>query len=115
LALRAAPVKRAERHRLRDRRPSISFLFASQGVRFTGSYSRFDDGSVGEIFMNDQKPGSSAGVLANEAAIAASLALQFGCPFETLAHALPHDASGKPSGPLGAALDFIAKDSDHAS
>ena len=41
--------------------------------------------------------------LAQESAIVARLALQSGCPLETLRHAL----SGRSAGPLGAALGLI--------
>ena len=41
--------------------------------------------------------------------IAASLALQFGCPLETLQRALLRDAHGNASTPLGASLDLTAE------
>jgi hypothetical protein len=43
-----------------------------------------------------------------DAAVAASLALQFGCPLEVLQRALLRDSHGRPSTPLGAAIDRIA-------
>jgi len=46
-------------------------------------------------------------VLASDAAILASLALQLGCPLETITHALKRDARGEASSPIGAALDRI--------
>jgi ribonucleoside-diphosphate reductase alpha chain len=46
--------------------------------------------------------------MASDSAIAASLALQYGCPPETLRKALSRDARGNPSGPLAAALDKLA-------
>jgi hypothetical protein len=53
-------------------------------------------------------PGSQSDANARDAAVAASLALQFGCPLETLRHALLRDSHGWPSTPLGAAVDNIA-------
>jgi hypothetical protein len=41
--------------------------------------------------------------------VAASLALQFGCPPETLRRALLRDSHGQPSMPLGAALDLFER------
>ncbi len=38
-----------------------------------------------------------------------SIALQFGVPLDVLRHALMRDGQGRPSGPLGTALDLIAK------
>ena len=43
-----------------------------------------------------------------ESAIAASLALQYGCPLDVLRRALLRDPRGRASTPLGAALDLIA-------
>jgi hypothetical protein len=51
-----------------------------------------------------------AGIMASDAAIAASLALQYGAPIETLRHALMRDSMGKPSGPLGVVLDQFAQE-----
>ena len=45
---------------------------------------------------------------ARESAIAASLALQFGCPAETLRGAVLRNSNGTACTPLGAALDQIA-------
>jgi ribonucleoside-diphosphate reductase alpha chain len=45
--------------------------------------------------------------MASDAAIAASLALQFGCPAEVLRRALKRDGQGKASSPLGVALDRL--------
>jgi hypothetical protein len=108
-------VKREDRReRLRNRRASVCFPFTAQSLKFTGSYSRFDDGRIAEIFITNHKAGSSAGILANEAAIAASFAMQHGCLAELIARALPRDGNGVALGPLGAALDFISKDRDDA-
>lgn len=48
-------------------------------------------------------------VAAPDAAIAASLALQHGCPVEVLRKALSRDARGNPLSPLGVALDVEAE------
>jgi ribonucleoside-diphosphate reductase alpha chain len=71
--------------------------------------SRFIDGRIGEIFLQNHKPGSQSDSNARDAAVAASLALQFGCPLEVLRRALLRDAPGRPSTPLGAALDQLAE------
>jgi hypothetical protein len=104
-----------KRERLRNRRAAISFDFNSQGVRLTATYGKFDDGRLAEIFLRNHRTNSAAGIFASDSAIAASLALQHGCELETLRRALQRDANGNASGPLGAALDFIAKDNDHAN
>ena len=62
------------------------------------------DGRVSEVFL-DASNASALGELAQESAIVASLALQQGCPVEVLCHAL----AGRNAGPLGVALDLIAR------
>jgi ribonucleoside-diphosphate reductase alpha chain len=46
--------------------------------------------------------------MARDAAVSASLALQFGCPLETLRRALLRDPHGVAASPLGCALDRLA-------
>jgi hypothetical protein len=103
-------MSKAIRRRLSDRRGSITFTLEVGGPRFTATASRFDDGSLGEIFLQNHKADSTAGIMASDAAIAASLALQFGCPMETLRKALCRDTRGNATGPLGVALDTLARE-----
>jgi hypothetical protein len=51
---------------------------------------------------------------ARDSAVVASIALQYGVPLDVLRHALMRDAQGRPSGPLGTALDLIAKRQERA-
>jgi hypothetical protein len=99
----------SERRRLSDRRGSLTFALQAGGLTFTATVSAFGDGSLGEIFLQNHKAHSTAGIMASDAAIAASLALQFGCPLETLRKALSRDARGNATGPLGVALDVAAE------
>jgi hypothetical protein len=96
------------RERLPNRRFSESFAVACAGLRYTATISRFPDGRLAEVFLSNTKPSSQSDVNARDAAVAASLALQFGCPLETLRRALLRDPNGNPSTPLGCALDFVA-------
>jgi hypothetical protein len=98
----------SERKRLPDRRASITFDVEAFHLRFTVTASPFDDSTPAEIFIQNHKAESAAGIMASDSAIAASLALQYGCPPETLRRALSRDARGKASGPLGVALDQLA-------
>jgi len=98
----------SERRRLPDRRASTTFDVQAFGLQFTGTASNFDDAAPAEIFIRNHKADSSAGIMASDAAIAASLALQFGCPPEVLRKALCRDARGTASTPLGVALDILA-------
>jgi hypothetical protein len=99
----------SERRRLPNRRFSETFEVQSQGLKFTATISRFADGTVAEIFLQNHKAGSMAGINAQDAAVVCSLALQHGVPLETIRHALMRDAQGRASGPLAAALDQIAE------
>jgi ribonucleoside-diphosphate reductase alpha chain len=96
------------RERLRNRRLSETFTLELHGLCYVVSFSRFGDGRLAEIFLQNHKPASQSDSNARDSAIAASLALQFGCPLETLRRALLRDAQGNASTPLGAALDRIA-------
>jgi len=97
-----------ERERLRNRRRSETFTLELHGLHYLASFSRFDDGRVAEVFLQDHKPASQSDSNARDSAIAASLALQFGCPLDVLRRALLRDAQGRASTPLGVALDIVA-------
>jgi ribonucleoside-diphosphate reductase alpha chain len=98
----------SNRQRLPNRRGSITFDVEALGLTFTVTASKFASGELGEIFIQNHKTNSAAGILASDSAIAASLALQFGCPAEVLARALSRDSRGNATGPLGIALDLLA-------
>jgi hypothetical protein len=97
------------RERLPNRRLGETFELQLHGLRYTATISRFADGRLAEVFLQNHKPGSQSDSNARDAAVAASLALQFGCPLEVLRRALLRDAQGRPSTPLGAALDQLAE------
>jgi len=96
-----------DRRRLPNRRTFETFEIESQGLKLTVTASRYADGRLAEIFLQNHKAGSMAGINAQDAAVVASLALQFGIPLETIRHALMRDSQGRASGPLGTALDLI--------
>ena len=96
------------RQRLPDRRASETFGLECAGLQYTATISRFAEGGLAEIFLTNHKSGSAADTAARDAAITCSIALQFGADVETIRKALCRDGHGQASGPLGAALDFIA-------
>jgi hypothetical protein len=96
------------RERLPNRRASVTFKLQAGGLSFTATASQFNDGSLGEVFLQNHKADSTAGIMASDGAIAASLALQYGCPVDVLRKALSRDARGNATGPLGIALDVLA-------
>jgi hypothetical protein len=98
-----------ERRRLPNRRRSETFDFIAQGMKFTATFSRGDNGSVQEIFLTNHRASSQAGINASDAALVASIALQHSVPFDTIRKALSRDSQGRGSGPLAVAMDAIAE------
>jgi ribonucleoside-diphosphate reductase alpha chain len=70
------------RQRLPNRRGSISFSFRVGGLSYSATYSKFHDGRVAQVFLQNHRTNSGADVNARDAAIAASLALQCGVDLE---------------------------------
>ena len=99
------------RERLPDRRASVFFDFESMGMHFVASVSRYADGHVGELFIDNHKAGSAIGTLVRDSAIILSFALQHGADIDAIRKALCRDSQGHPLGPLGVALDIIAEES----
>jgi hypothetical protein len=99
-----APVSR---QRLPNRRLHWLCRFECDGQIYTGGIGRFDDGRIAEIFINGAKVGSAAEANAQDSAIVASLALQHGCPLETIHHVLVR--SGGSGGPLATLLDEVER------
>jgi ribonucleoside-diphosphate reductase alpha chain len=97
------------RERLDGRRGHWLYRFQSGGHHFTGGVGRFPDGRLAEVFITGTKVGSAAETNAQDAAIVASLALQHGCPVDTIRHALASRSVGG-DGPLAALLNEVAKD-----
>ena len=97
------------RQRLPDRRHSESFDFDCHGLRYTCTYSKFENGTIGEIFLTNHKANSQSDSNAKDAAIIASLALQHGVSIDVIRKALLRDSLGRPSTPVGVALDLIAQ------
>jgi hypothetical protein len=98
----------SERHRLKNRRPAITTAFEHAGARFTMTAGHYADGCPGEIFLNADRANSLLDFLMSDAAILASIALQYGAPLDELRHAMKRDSRGEPASPIGSALDRIA-------
>ena len=92
---------------LPNRRRSETFGFECSGLKYTATASWFDDGRLGEVFVNNHRADSHADACARDAAILASIALQFGAPPDVLCKALLRDSRGRPSTPIGCALDLL--------
>ncbi len=105
----------AERRALPNRRQSdihdleVASRVYSVGVGF------FDDNTIGEVFISGPKVGSEMDAMLADAAILASLGLQYGVPPAALAKTMsrlatgPLEAATVPASPLGAAMDLVAE------
>lgn len=96
------------REPLPNRRQCMTVPFEHNGVRFYATAGFYPDWRLGEIFLDGGKIGSDLQVQNHSGAIAVSLALQHGCPPETLRDAMPRLEDGKqPADSLGACLDKL--------
>ena len=98
----------SSRQRLPDRRASITFSFHCNRLAYSATISRYPNGDLAEIFINNSKVGSDSDSAAKDSAVVCSLALQHGVPLATIRKALLRDPRGIASSPLGVALDLIA-------
>ena len=95
------------RERLANRRAAETLAFERDNLKYQMTTGLYPDGRIGEVFLNAEHANSLLDVLAHDAAILASLALQFGCPLEIIRHAIKRDSGGTAASPIGAALDLI--------
>lgn len=94
------------REHLSNRRESESFCFAHDGVYYTATVSRFEDGSLAEMFLNAGKLGSAVHTMARDAAVVFSISRQCGVPLGILFSALAKLEDGSPAGPVGVAVSL---------
>jgi hypothetical protein len=92
---------------LNNRRPNETYTLQHGSFSYTVTIGYFENGQPGEIFVSSNKAGSEADITASDAAVAVSLALQYGCPIDVLRTALKRNADGSPMGPLAHALDLV--------
>ena len=96
------------RAKLPNRRPAISFAVEHRGHSYVVSIG--NDGSSNaplEVFISFDQSGSELEATARDAAIVVSLALQHGCPVETIRDALTKDHDGSPASIVGAVLEAM--------
>lgn len=94
------------RIRLNNRRGNETVEFEHDGIRYIGTFSRFDDGKLSEVFLNSSKLGSTTDTNARDAAISISIALQYGAPANVIRHALTRNPDGSAMGAIGKLLDL---------
>jgi hypothetical protein len=97
------------RKRLDNRRSSETLSFCCGNFHYVATVSFFPDGSLAEIFLNNDKAGSDSDSAAKDSAVVASIALQYGAPLGIIRRALLRDPQGVAASPLGVALDLCSK------
>ena len=102
----------SQHERLPDRCDSETFDIEVGGRCYRVTASRYADGWVGEIFINNNNSGSDSDVVARDSAVVCSIALQYGVPLDVILRALMRDSQGRPNRPLGAVLDRLATEGD---
>lgn len=98
---------------LRHHAERLSYTVRREGAepsRFEAGIGFYDDGMMGEAFLDSGKAGTEVAIIADEAAILLSLALQHGCPLETIRRAMPRTNAGEPEGAVGTLLDLLVKE-----
>jgi ribonucleoside-diphosphate reductase alpha chain len=112
----AAPTPTPGRRRLPNRRAHEVREIEYGGIRYQVGFGRFADGEVAEVFMNvSGKVGTDLDAHARDAAITASIALQFGAPLDVLRRALTRVGNGGPGSALSYALGLIAAEIEGAT
>ena len=96
------------RCRLPNRRPQTVLEVEHGGSVFTVGLGYFPDNRPGEVFVSTSRSGSELDGLLNDAAVLASIALQYGAPVEVLARAMGRLGDKRaPASALGAILDAV--------
>lgn len=85
------------RERLPSRRGSVRFPIEHDSVPYLVTLSRFNDGRLGEIFIDAEKPNSALATHAQDAAVLASMLLQCGVSPAEICHSV--------AGPIKTALE----------
>jgi hypothetical protein len=99
----------ADRNRAPWRRAALTTNFERDGARFTMTAGFYEDGRPVEVFLNADRANSLLDFLMSDAAILASLALQYGAPLDEIRAALKRDIRGAAASPIGEALDRLTQ------
>jgi hypothetical protein len=101
------PRNALQRDRLPNRRRAETLTFERDRSRFEMTAGFYADGRPGEIFLSADRANSLLDFLMSDAAILASLAMQYGAPLDEIRHALKRDGRGAAASPIGEALDRL--------
>jgi len=96
---------------LPQRRGGENFDFIVGSTKFTASIRRSGPNApITEVFVNASKVDSDVDLSIRDAAVVISIALQYGVPVASLAHATGRNMDGKASSPIGAILDILLRE-----
>jgi hypothetical protein len=88
---------------------TLELRHGKRHMPFVVTVGYYNDGVIGEIFVNGAKSGSEDEANARDAFVAISISLQHGVPLEAFAHAMLRNADGSPSTIVGAVVDRLVK------
>ena len=96
---------------LPQRRRCETFEIAWGGLdrRHTITLGFYDDGALGEVFINGGKSGEVVEAIARDGAVLLSLALQYGAEIDNIKSAITRDGQGAPSSVVGAVIDQLSE------
>jgi hypothetical protein len=83
----------------------LSFGGLAKGHTVTVGY--YEDGALGEVFINGGKSGELVEAIARDGAVLLSLALQYGAELSNIKSAITRDAQGAPQSIVGAVVDRL--------
>jgi hypothetical protein len=95
---------------LRRHSETFNMRFGEQNSEFAITLGYYDDGRIGEVFIDGAKPGSGMADITHDGAVLLSLAMQYGVPLTTIKSALSRDRDGKAATIIGAVADQIRED-----
>jgi hypothetical protein len=101
-----------ERRILPQRRRAETFEMAFGGLNrcHTVTLGFYDDGALGEVFINGGKSGEQVEAIARDGAVILSLALQYGANLSNIKSAITRDGQGAPASIIGAVVDRLSEE-----
>ena len=102
-------MKPNERRPLPQRRRSENFDMEFGGFkkRYFITVGYYDDGGIGEVFINHPVSGLQSEAIARDGAVLVSMALQHGVPLQTIQHAVTRNSNNEPTSIVGAVVDRL--------
>jgi hypothetical protein len=95
------------RQKLPNRRVRTPIEFTHDGHNFRGGAGHYPNGDIGEVFLSAGKTGTALSILISDAAVAASIAIQYGAPIDVLRKAFMRNEDGSAAGPMAKLFDIM--------